>query len=402
MENIDWSNEFEESLIMSSSNGIAYNNNKNIGTSSSSLSSQEIQKTELFPNFFPLWNSRSGAGSSWGVAVNAGTSRSSIEYSRPPALNTVDPLQNCSLPILDCGISNSNALDHHHHQPQQQQMKKPAAITTTTTTASFESSLDCLLSASTSLTDTTATSADQDDGISLIFSDCKNLWNFVSTAKINLDTVNSQNSEEIIINGNKRKRGGISENLDFQSVDHQAGSSKKGRLMEKHPVVSSSNINFQQASSSASSAEEPDAEAIAQMKEIIYRAAAFRPVSFGEEAAEKPKRKNVRISKDPQTVAARQRRERISERIRVLQKLVPGGSKMDTASMLDEAANYLKFLRSQVKALEALGHNNIDPTVNIFPPNTNLAFSPFLNYSFAMHQPQFSIHNPNPVHQSKS
>lgn len=392
MENIDWSNEFEESLIMSSSN----NNNK---TSSSSLSSQAIQKTELFPNFFPLWNSRSGAGSSWGVAVNAGTSRSSIEYSRPPALNTVDPLQNCSLPILDCGISNSNALDHHHHQPQ---MKKPAAIATATTTASFESSLDCLLSASTSLTDTTATSADQDDGISLIFSDCKNLWNFASTAKINLDAVNS---EEIIINqsnGNKRKRGGISENLDFQSVDHQAGSSKKGRLMEKHPVTSSSNINFQQASSSASSADEPDAEAIAQMKEIIYRAAAFRPVSFGEEAEEKPKRKNVRISKDPQTVAARQRRERISERIRVLQKLVPGGSKMDTASMLDEAANYLKFLRSQVKALEALGHNNIDPTVNIFPPNTNLAFSPFLNYSFAMHQPQFSIHNPNAVHQSKS
>lgn len=380
MENIDWSNEFEESLIMSS-----YNKN-NIGTSSSSLSSQEIEKTEGFPNFFTQWNSRSGAGSSWGVAVNAGTSRSVIEYSRPPALNTIDPLQDCSIPILDCG--------------------KPAAIATNTTTASFESSLDCLLSASTtSLTDTTATSADQDDGISLIFSDCNNLWNLASTAKI-LDTV-AQNSEETIINqsnGNKRKRGGIiSENLDFQSNHHQGGSSKRGRLMEiKHPANSSSNINFQQASSSASSADEADAEAIAQMKEIIYRAAAFRPVSFGEEAEEKPKRKNVRISKDPQTVAARQRRERISERIRVLQKLVPGGSKMDTASMLDEAANYLKFLRSQVKALEALGHKNIDPTVNIFPPNTNLAFSPFLNYSFAMHQPQFSIHNPNPVHQSKS
>lgn len=394
MENIDWSNAFEESLIMSS-----YNKN-NIGTSSSSLSSQEIEKTEGFPNFFTQWNSRSGAGSSWGVAVNAGTSRSVIEYSRPPALNTIDPLQNCSIPIHDCGISNSNA---HHHQ--QQQMKKPAAIEKATT-ASFESSLDCLLSASTtSLTDTTATSADQDDGISLIFSDCNNLWNLASTAKI-LDTV-TQNSEETIINqsnGNKRKRGGIiGENLDFQSNHHQGGSSKRGRLMEiKHPANSSSNINFQQASSSASSADEADAEAIAQMKEIIYRAAAFRPVSFGEEAEEKPKRKNVRISKDPQTVAARQRRERISERIRVLQKLVPGGSKMDTASMLDEAANYLKFLRSQVKALEALGHNNIDPTVNIFPPNTNLAFSPFLNYSFAMHQPQFSIHNPNPVHQSKS
>nr|XP_043635677.1 transcription factor UNE12-like [Erigeron canadensis] len=54
---------------------------------------------------------------------------------------------------------------------------------------------------------------------------------------------------------------------------------------------------------------------------------------------------------DPHSIAERLRRERIAERMRALQELVPSCNKTDKAAMLDEILDYVKFLRLQVKVL---------------------------------------------------
>ncbi|KAK3136888.1 hypothetical protein QOZ80_5BG0444360 [Eleusine coracana subsp. coracana] len=56
---------------------------------------------------------------------------------------------------------------------------------------------------------------------------------------------------------------------------------------------------------------------------------------------------------EPQSIYARKRRERINERLRILQNLVPNGTKVDISTMLEEAVQYVKFLQLQIKLLSS-------------------------------------------------
>ncbi|KAL6894142.1 hypothetical protein ACP4OV_008240 [Aristida adscensionis] len=56
---------------------------------------------------------------------------------------------------------------------------------------------------------------------------------------------------------------------------------------------------------------------------------------------------------DPQSLYARKRRERINERLKILQQLVPNGTKVDISTMLEEAVHYVRFLQLQIKMLSS-------------------------------------------------
>ncbi|GMH03180.1 hypothetical protein Nepgr_005019 [Nepenthes gracilis] len=105
---------------------------------------------------------------------------------------------------------------------------------------------------------------------------------------------------------------------------------------------------------------------------------ASREVTDGENSVAKqaPTALNVNGKKrasrgaatDPQSLYARRRRERINERLRILQNLVPNGTKVDISTMLEEAVHYVKFLQLQIKLLSSdelwmfapLAYNGID------------------------------------------
>ncbi|KAK7311103.1 hypothetical protein RJT34_09010 [Clitoria ternatea] len=79
-----------------------------------------------------------------------------------------------------------------------------------------------------------------------------------------------------------------------------------------------------------------------------------------------------------QSIAARERRRKITVKTQELGMLVPGGPKMNTAEMLHAAAKYVKYLQSQVQMLQLMKTLEEDKTGS---PSENLQalfVSPFV------------------------
>ncbi|KAG5000424.1 hypothetical protein JHK87_021496 [Glycine soja] len=106
----------------------------------------------------------------------------------------------------------------------------------------------------------------------------------------------------------------------------------------------------------------------------------FSETQYGDTCVDLPcEKKGNERTISPQSVAARERRRKITKKTQELGKLVPGGPKMNTAEMLHAAGKYVMYLQAQVGMLELM--NTLEQEDKAEPPPENLhalVASPFV------------------------
>ncbi|XP_021892306.1 transcription factor bHLH84-like [Carica papaya] len=162
----------------------------------------------------------------------------------------------------------------------------------------------------------------------------------------NNPTQNSKKRTRVPADAQKSKR-----NVRVKKEKNQKSSVSTASDKEED-INGGGNNNYKQSSSSCCS-EEDDSNGSSQ--EINGGTTTSSLSSKGKAAlnVNGKTRANRGAATDPQSLYARKRRERINERLRILQSLVPNGTKVDISTMLEEAVHYVKFLQLQIKLLSS-------------------------------------------------
>ena len=77
------------------------------------------------------------------------------------------------------------------------------------------------------------------------------------------------------------------------------------------------------------------------------------------------------------SLVLQKRRERINERLKILQNLVPNGTKVDISTMLEDAVHYVKFLQLQIRVricVQNLISSHLSAASSTHPANSSLFF----------------------------
>ncbi|KAG8377534.1 hypothetical protein BUALT_Bualt08G0043200 [Buddleja alternifolia] len=151
-------------------------------------------------------------------------------------------------------------------------------------------------------------------------------------------------SEDYLSDGSPKKKSRVSKNTQKNKRVVQSKKKKKAAIEENEEEMINNDIEYKQNSISSSSSED-DSNIASQ--EIINGGSNHPLNSKGKERATRGS------ATDPQSLYARRRREKINERLRILQNLVPNGTKVDISTMLEEAVHYVKFLQLQIKLLSS-------------------------------------------------
>ncbi|KAL9690201.1 hypothetical protein QQ045_010598 [Rhodiola kirilowii] len=154
------------------------------------------------------------------------------------------------------------------------------------------------------------------------------------------EDANTRRAHECFVSNN-------SSSLESQILAGESRSHLKGKVNNRDEMLDWF------YSSDAADDQTPVLHKLPDMDESYMPPSKKQCTSTATPPTKKSKAKQQVVSKDPQSIAAKNRRERISERLKILQELVPNGTKVDLVTMLEKAIGYVKFLQLQVKVLAA-------------------------------------------------